>query len=465
MKLKEQRLLPGGYELKNLFIKPYTSRPNEEIKEIFLEFNIRESLFHPFGFYGSVVMHDAINFMKYSPIIGDEFLNIRFSEHEGESKFKQACITHISDQMPIGENLQGYIINFCSPMAFMNSSNRVCASFKGKKGSEIVEFLYNTYLKERTFGEITPGFFGETSNSMDCIIPNWYPMDAISWVTERCLNEQNNADFFFWESYNGGVNFESLERLLKKDPVGELSYEPSGGSQTPSETANRPNDSTRIYRKFPIRRYKVVQENDSLDNKRNGMYRSKIITHDIVNKTIGGLHDQEKKYRWNYDEDFKKSFHLGDIKGNEGFPLMGDTFDVTQQGYHFENNTSYHFKDPSLFPAQVTENIFPETYFLNRTAILQQFNTWVLEVEILGDSELKVGDIMDFEMPSHEALTGKTVKRPILEMYSGRYIITSIRKSFKQQGLLQTIQLRKNALAKQYSKLDKLAVDGYEIGE
>ena len=99
---------------------------------------------------------------------------------------------------------------------------------------------------------------------------------------------------------------------------------------------------------------------------------------------------------------------------------------------------------------------------MNRRSILNQLNTWVLEVEILGNTKLNVGDIVDFKLPSHEALHGKQVNQPELEMYSGRYIITSIRYVFKQAGLLLSMQLRKNALSKDYKDLDKLAIDSFE---
>jgi hypothetical protein len=480
---KEQRNLPGGYLLDHLYIKPYSGlRPNEELKEVFLEFNIHESLFHPYGIYGDIIMNDAINFMKYVPIIGEEFLNIFFKSSNDDQfgKLRQLPISGIEKQAPISSNTQAYIINFISPLLFNNRINRVISSYKNIKANTIIDDIYENFLAGALsmFGQESKDIFIEkTENSIDCIIPNWYPLDAMCWIAERSINKKGNADYLIYETYNTGFNFRSIDSLLEQDSKGTLTYEPSGGSQ------NRINDSTRIIKDFPIRRYKIIKSNDSNMNRHEGMMKSKIVTHDMVNKTIGGLSQtnddgEEIKYRWNYDEDFRKSNHLGkkDQTGatDVGFPLLGinpkigdgdfisNTLNDTSSGYNYENNVSYHFKDDSLFPAQPQDNIFPETYYLNRRSILNQLNTWVLEVEMLGNTKLNVGDIVDFNLPSHEALHGKQVKQPELEMYSGRYIITSIRYVFKQAGLLLAMQLRKNALSTDYKKLDKLAVDGFE---
>lgn len=475
---KEQRNLPSGYLLDHLYIKPYNgSRPNEELKKVFLEFNIHESLFHPYGIYGDIIMNDAINFMKYVPIIGEEFLNIFFKSSEANndefSKLRQLPVSGIEKQAPISSNTQAYSINFISPLLFNNRINRVINSYKNIKANEIIDDIYENFLNVALsgFGPEPDAIIEETENSIDCIIPNWYPLDAMCWIAERSINKNGNADYLIYETYNTGFNFRSIDSLLEQDSKGTLTYEPSGGSQTPSDSSNRINDSTRIIKEFPIRRYKIIKSNDSNMNRLEGMMKSKIITHDMVNKTIGGLLQtndvgEEIKYRWNYDEDFRKSNHLGkkDQKGatDVGFPLLGTPVSDTSGGYNYENNVSYHFKDDSLFPAQVQNNIFPETYYLNRRSILNQLNTWVLEVEILGSTKLNVGDIVDFKLPSHEALHGKQVNQPELEMYSGRYIITSIRYVFKQAGLLLSMQLRKNALSKDYKDLDKLAIDSFE---
>ena len=468
---KEQRNLPGGYLLDHLYIKPYSGlRPNEELKEVFLEFNIHESLFHPYGIYGDIIMNDAINFMKYVPIIGEEFLNIFFKSSSDDQfgKLRQLPISGIEKQAPISSNTQAYIINFISPLLFNNRINRVIRSYKDQTPHGIIDDIYGDFLAEGGISSIGPepdAFIEKTENSIDCIIPNWYPLDAMCWIAERAINKKGNADYLIYETYKTGFNFRSIDSLLEQDSKGTLTYEPSGGSQ------NRINDSTRIIKDFPIRRYKIIKSNDSKMNRHEGMMKSKIVTHDMVNKTIGGLSQtnddgEEIKYRWNYDEDFRKSNHLGkkDQTGatDVGFPLLGVPASDTSGGYNYENNVSYHFKDDSLFPAQPQDNIFPETYYLNRRSILNQLNTWVLEVEMLGSTKLSVGDIVDFKLPSHEALHGKQVNQPELEMYSGRYIITSIRYVFKQAGLLLAMQLRKNALSTDYKKLDKLAVDGFE---
>ena len=142
---KEQRNLPGGYLLDHLYIKPYSGlRPNEELKKVFLEFNIHESLFHPYGIYGDIIMNDAINFMKYVPIIGEEFLNIFFksSNNDEFSKLRQLPVSGIEKQAPISSNTQAYSINFISPLLFNNRINRVISSYKNIKAVNILKQKY-----------------------------------------------------------------------------------------------------------------------------------------------------------------------------------------------------------------------------------------------------------------------------------------------------------------------------------
>ena len=106
------------------------------------------------------------------------------------------------------------------------------------------------------------------------MIPNWYPIDAIAWITERTISNEKHprADYLFYETllggkntgdhFTGGLHFRSLQEILKEEPIGLLTMEPSGIGET---------GEVRAIRKYAITNWRILHNPDTLENRIVGM--------------------------------------------------------------------------------------------------------------------------------------------------------------------------------------------------
>ena len=483
---------PGDIRIDELEINPLSDRDIEDIRNIFLELNIYEDLFSPYGIRGDVLVSDALGMPRHMPIVGEEVgeevLDFHFhtiddgDDAEMGEYFKRFSIHTIENQKQMDPpNQQFYTIGFNSLIIDDNRKKRVLKYYEAKPGDAIVKDIVENYFQlhsvpgsarvingvssSKNFEKSTTDFAdvedditessSDVADSITCLIPNWYPIDAIAWITERTISNEKHprADYLFYETFlggkntgdksGGGLHFRSLQEILKEEPIGLLTMEPSGIGET---------GEVRAIRKYAITNWRILHNPDTLENRIVGMYASKMITHDMITKKIGGLiqpevwsadKPKEPKYKWNYDEEFDPEEHISDHKMSS---LEMKNFNNASVRYDYENNVTYQCKESKLFDKQNEENLFPEKWIMNRKSILQQLSTWILQVTMHGRIDFHVGDIMEFNLPSAETapLPG-THQQNIHEMYSGKYLVTSIRHQIKANGLMSHLELRKNA--------------------
>jgi len=182
---------------------------------------------------------------------------------------------------------------------------------------------------------------------------------------------------------------------------------------------------------------KVLDSFDTMRLMHTGYYANRQINVDIVNKT----------YRYNdfdFIKDFKKYTHLQD---NPTFTPYQYRSPLT--------NVNVEISHPRLFDGAINNaNERVNQITQNRNSLLSGYaSTFRLEISVPGRSDLECGSVIYFQMPeagdketADVALDGVNVD----EYFTGLYLVGSIRHKITQNRYMQTLEIVKDSIGKNY---------------
>jgi hypothetical protein len=229
-----------------------------------------------------------------------------------------------------------------------------------------------------------------------------------------------NSGFVFYENANG-FNFKSYEGLFcKKDgsprPV-KMNY-----TFSVKNLKLRGDEGKDVEDLQGVESWKILDQYNTLKNTANGVYASRLITHDSFNKTFN-------EHDFNYHSEYIKQNHLEqDAKGdkrddNSILPFFnydkGDTFSTKSEGaLFFQSQTNKIHNDYEI----------PEQKDILQKRISQQMaiNSLMIEITVPGITEVRVGDICTFTLPDFRRTPEGDIEAKD-KYISGRYLINSAR--------------------------------------
>ena len=473
-----------------------------------------------------IAVRDGMGFRELAPLVGEEFIAIEAetkgfetssqrSHHPGtgdENDLDNIIrkIFRVDSVSPIGnvtDRYKIYVIHCISLEAVISEKKKISKGYEKAKIDFIVKDIYQNYianpLKQHYSTNMIPlqghsKFFKPktlwiepTEDLFDFCFPFSSPFDIISDLAEKAEaatpeEVEDNIDpeldgptdgalYMFYETLTQ-FKFESLESSFKRKPKRTFfsqinaSFDPGGDDKY----MGRGDPGTQFNN---VEEFQIDSLFNVIANLRQGMYASKLITHDITRMRydlIGyrytGLRDEmlkaydvimtaEKNYPG--DEAFeaaKKKLldltqSLGKGKlcsprhdcllddGGEGsrIKLTGTNFN---HDYYFAQNrkatgqgtnTKPVGADPGLKPANL------ERRTQKRDSQLQQLDNIKVTLKINGDSSLRVGDLIEMKMPS-------TVDTDwdYDTWLKGKYMMTKIKHVFNDERYTQEIQIRKD---------------------
>ena len=347
----------------------------------------------------------------------------------------------------------------------MNST--VSRSYKGKTISEIVYDIYNEYLdNDNTANDF---FIEPTKGIENIVIPNWKPFDAINWLSKRALNSNDVPNYLFWES-NGNTYFQSVDTLMKQDVIQKFVYNPLSNDTTKLVAAKN--------NAMEIDNMEIRSQFNITHNIENGLYASKMITHDIVKKKITErTHSLDDIYdgRINHTDEYMPISRIEtDYAINDRHTFAPLDTNHSNQG---DNIQSYYDskiivwpKHNKMFSKTSTEeydnNV--EDWLLQRNALIHSLNQIKVVITTPGMSFLRSGQKVELTVPSPEKVVktgdGKITNKEYLKDYylSGEYIITAINHDVNFLGAesgnryRNTMELTKDALGSAPAKTRKI---------
>lgn len=202
-----------------------------DIRGIFQELNIYDNLFFP-CVTGTIVIQDGVGLMRKVRFDGSEFIFIHMAKYADtdasiELEIKGTyLINKVTDRVNIGMNSEVYTLHFISQEFLLSEQQKIRKSYTGKY-SEIISSILSQHLNVQvndTVDNVVKNRIEESKGLDKIIIPNLTPFQAIDFLASRALNEKDVPDFVFWQDHLFGYNFNSLSKMLAKDPDFEINF-------------------------------------------------------------------------------------------------------------------------------------------------------------------------------------------------------------------------------------------------
>jgi hypothetical protein len=453
------------------FIELLTPAGTYDLTNFLISFNMYESIYEECVRI-EIVINDSVNLPYYAPILGEEQLNMIFSTQSverGEQEINpgQMYSVSITDRHIVKDRQNVYILHFVSQQGLCSMNSTVSRSYQGKTISQIVFDIYDEYLDNDDSGNeliIEP-----TKGIENIVIPNWKPFDAINWLSKRALNSNDVPNYLFWES-NGNTYFQSVDTLMKQEVIQKFVYNPLSNDTTKLVAAKN--------NAMEIDNMEIISQFNITHNIENGLYASKMITHDIVKKKITErTHSLDDIYdgRINHTDEYMPISRIEtDYAINDRHTFAPLDTNHSNQG---DNIQSYydskiivwpkHNKMFSQTPTEEYDNNV-EDWLLQRNALIHSLNQIKVVITTPGMSFLRSGQKVELTVPSPEKVVktgdGKITNKESLKDYylSGEYIITAINHDVNFLGAesgnryRNTMELTKDALGSAPGKTGKI---------
>ena len=382
---------------------------------------------------GTVAIADSVNLASYGPLLGQEYLHLKISTptFDDESSVidfsKNAFLVHsISNREKITDGVQGFTLSFVSPELVRNQRLKVTQSLTDT-WSDIVEKMLTdpAYIDTKKKINIEP-----TAGIKKFVAPNVRPLDIVVLAMKQAVSEfQGEPTYLFYETLKG-FNFRTLASHY--NDKSQLEYIVTEPGTNPVGTKHY--DVLRELR--TVINYEIVSNNDSIANYRTGMFGSKLITHDIINK----------KYTtrtYNYHDEFSVESHIvsGVTAGKIEYPLAS-AIKLNEKGLRVSDFPARTFVMPTSLSGDAdsqhqTENntspymaYDPHKWLQRRNSqMIQLQNSLQVNIMTHGNTLINAGDKVILNLPYTSS-----AKPPLNEkfdrFYKGPFLIKRIRHDF-----------------------------------
>ena len=220
---------------------------------------------------------------------------------------------------------------------------------------------------------------------------------AINWLSQRSISSvRPSTGFVFYES-RSGFHFRSYESLISDFPLATYTYSAVGLTQDSQTLA-----STEIDDSEKITDIEVIKVPNVIENLHKGMYSNRIISHDWVNQNY-------EVREFDYDEEFFFNSNLNNGK-------LGSHSGIGSEKVIYEN-----------YDSQSTEEL---NGISTRMSRMQQLENFRININISGNIDRQIGDVIRVEIPSSEQRTSEKMTD---EVFGGNYLVTGLRHSIAEK--------------------------------
>jgi len=389
------------------------------VRSLVMEINIYESLEGP-GIYGNVILADGQAVLTHLPLTGYEQIEFKLATPGCSKGYDFSMLTghpmhiyKISDRQPTTPSAQVYMLHFCSKEMLNNEMTRVNRTLTGSIDQMVIDIFRNDIESKKNL------IVEETKGLHKFVMPRMKPFRAISKLS-NCAEplKYKSSGMLFYED-STGYRFRSIENMLAI--AGSARPVVAKFQQKPRNVKGGTGDTDVIKEMQTVDAYAVKDQYDTLKNLSNGVFASKMITHDTFNKTFSEIN-------FDYNTYFPTIFHTehdgkGGLVDNKGqLPLFNykDNQMISDKPEGTMNFVSTTEKIQNDYEGPEGERIYPASM-----AQKLSFKSQVLSLDCKGFTGLSVGDLCSFEIPAYEP-AGTDNPLHIDPYMSGRYIVRRI---------------------------------------
>lgn len=372
---------PGEFNVKKFFITAHNGF-EMDLGAVFESFTIFEDIFSS-SITATVQIITTEDLVNVIPIIGQETV---YFEVNHPSDNREPIILNMSvhsiTEIYKDKNQIRFKLNLITTEQIINYEKRISKYYEGSS-TDIAQEVFNELGSSKTLLKQS------SSDKQEMIVPNMTPFRALNWLSEKAY-QGSAADYMFFETI-AGYNFVPLSTLVNSEPQIEYFSRISNVDTSPN------------FEDKTIIDWSIVSSFDVIDNMMRGMYKSKALTVDILNR-------KSETLEYNiYDKYFE-------TKKLASQPL----FDISGQGRKFNSDPLYLLPENS----EITYN--HDKNFLNRKSQLQLFNNLKMNLTVFGDTNVHVGSVIDLNIPFQNP-TDDNAKN---KRYTGNWLVTAVKHVF-----------------------------------
>lgn len=413
-----------------------------DLKLMVHTFNISESMLNA-SVRGSAVIYDSVGVFYGMPLVGQEILEIEYTDTKGVTHADKFFVYSISDIKPSkngADDLMEYKLNFVSFGKFWSDryeikrciANGAGASRQYLRIDEQVEILFGDYYANAG-GTEKPIYISPTQGEQKIVIPALKPEDAMHLFSRKAASQQFNGHLFrFWENRKQYF-FADLEDWFTFGSK-ELQYDTQLFFYNSGPADNTPEGE--LAKLQNIISVDFGESVNTIDAMNRGAYYRKFIELDPLTRTSTNSYDYQHK-----DEYRNRVYPDGE--GNTVKLIHSDDFIDEHLNKWME---VYGIKDYPDADVGGGYGLRPTTYygdiFNNKNSLLWHYNQSKITVRIYGTNEVFAGSIIQID-----DLPRFTVQNVLTdEDRVGKYLVESVNNEFFENTYIQTLTLVKGGL-------------------
>lgn len=372
-----------------------------DVYNFVIDINIYEDMNSP-TISGNITLNDAQDLVNLMPMIGEEKLLITFktpSMTDADGLYEQAFyIYKMTDRVYTAERAVEYTLHFVSFEAVRDLNSKISKGFSGQIDTVVEKILKSELTTDK------PVNVEKTKNSIIYVSNYWTPFTNINYLAKRSISNTNGAANFVFFENNKAFNYVSIDSLLEQSSKAEYIYDnasrnPSNGGGSSSRSIA--GDLSRITS------YSIDTAYDYMQRIQSGMYKSRLITHELVTKTYN-------VQTMDYSQEFAKHNHLN--------PHPLSTLNLPSKSLAFLAVEPRALETYNNFKSDNMKN-----WYLQNIMQMNEINAFTMDITIPGRSDLTVGDIIDVYIYRNTPMSQKDTEEQLIDKtFSGRYLITSL---------------------------------------
>ena len=434
----------------------------QDISASVVSMDIYESIFQN-TLSGTVRLRETDGYPEYFPLVGTEYLIVEFViDYLGDERIfnKVFRVRKVGDQSFPKNEERIYSLELVSPEFVTSVSSRMT-----KRYTETCAAAVDTIMRDWLHIDATRIKTVEnTSGTIDVLIPNYTPLQAINYFTALALTEEAPyaSNFLFYETLEG-FYFRSIRGILQQHPANQTPPAEAATFQVNAHklTAAPAMDEAQAF--SSIIRLNQKQTFDVMSDITTGVLRSRMLHLDFFARKF-----TESDSR--YTDTFKtyKDDHLAE------YPLYPDNFD---QGVNRNTKLFTVLSDTSSTESayrKQNEGIVPpsrkhESVVL-RNRQLREIQHLRTTLEVPGQPNLRAGTVIILNYPSTRLIAGESANLSAAAhqnptpFHSGRHLVTSVRHNLVQisTGVMEYrmhIEATRDSLGSSMIPYDEVAED------
>ena len=442
----------GFFTLKHFKVKPLlkeninTSSENSDLPEFvelaktIVNWGINESMNSPF-ISGHATIMESDNLLENVPFIGEEEIELTYTDFYGESathKFFLYAIEDIQPAASTNDRMMKYTVRFCSIQKLQGDQRKIRKSYNKTKISDMVQDIYDTFMVTDDPSQSKPIEIEDTDGEQTLVIPDMRADAAMQFLSRRAYSERNKTALYRFFETRESYYFCTPEYLVEKY---RPNLEKSGDEINPLYFIyNTLEDNTgpgQSIAQQSVNDFNYGTKVDTFRDMKDGTYRRIVTELDPTTRTR-----IERQYDYSTEVGEKEFPSSVKLTHSQNFLDRYMAFNTAPEEYLL---TDF----PQIGQSQGQDNMKKpyQHFYENYTAkpiVDYHFDVNTLKIEIFGRIEMYPGMLINLELYKISNTVSGT--REIDHERSGDYIVTDVVNVFSGDIYKQSISITKGGL-------------------